>query len=188
MNIGELAKHIQDQAEVEGMDLIHLTSYMWFGGDQPLVFKSSALSPLPTPPGGAKLMVLLMFHAGPHEMHLYMVPVQDAPDDVKPLDRLIATDKSAPVRYTLSKTAPTLAVESMPLALFEEEIVKELRLLAGFVDDDEDTITCTKCGSEESLVHTCCSECGALLPHEDDAAVAATAPAKTENGITTAEA
>ena len=59
-------------------------------------------------------MVLCLFHKNAEEMHVYVVPVTDAGG--KPHERIIATDKGPPIRYTLSKTAPTLTVESIALA------------------------------------------------------------------------
>jgi hypothetical protein len=165
MNLKDLYAGILQEADIEDLDLIQVSSFMWFPmtSAAPTLFRTLHPTPMPT---DNPQMVLCIFHKSSEEMHVYIVPVTAANADSKPHERIIATDKGPPLRYTLSKTAPTLTVESIALPLFREEIIKEMRLAVGLEEDDDDTITCTNpaCQSEESTVHVFCSECGTRLP------------------------
>lgn len=154
MNILDLAKRIESEAGVADMNITAVTAATWFPGPngQPTVIRHGQPNPF-----NDSMTVLIMFQ-DTGELRVYAIQTKEG-EGITP---------APPARYTLSKQAPTYVTESIPtLDLFVEEIATEIRRRVFGEDADvPDTVTCTKCESEEPETNTYCGACGTVLPVE----------------------
>lgn len=176
MNNLELAAKIELDAGVKDISIPHLALISWFPGpwgkptDVATTIKAGDEFPLNT-----SMVVFSMFQSE-LEYRIYAIPVKEVPN----------TPPSPPTRYRLAKATRTYGAESMSLDTFAEEMIGELRAVAGFTDeepDEPDEITCPACGVEvPHLVH--CGACGVLLPEDeaDETAPTTATPTAAANG------